>query len=177
MKELDTPILIIGGIILVVVVALILVVAFQSKKIRELERPKFGFLGKPLSLIAFVIIAGGGIGLYYLNTQGPTEVTSINANTKIELNISYEAVAGKKNVYLFKAVPVVEDINWGGTEENNFDINWIIENSKVTTEFEYDRNKSNPSAIEIELENGTNKVKAVIYVESKAFQKEVTINL
>ncbi|MDQ6985494.1 MAG: hypothetical protein Q9M91_04820 [Candidatus Dojkabacteria bacterium] len=162
----------------ILIIVLISIVILQNRKIKDLKRPKYGFLGKPLGLIAFAALIGAGsITLYVGQNSDSTDIVEINANSEFSIKIDSKLIDKNTNLYILSATPLVEDIEWGGDQNFKLDISWVIENTRVSTEFEYEISPSNPSNLEINLKPGTNKIKAILFINGKKVEEEIVITI
>lgn len=158
-------------IAVIVCLVLVSIIIIQSRKITEMSRPKFGFLGKPLMLILTFALGFFSIGLTLIVNRD-SGVTVINADLKAELHVFYTKITDK--VYKFNAVPVVESLEWAGKK---FDFYWVLTNSQTLTYFEYELSADNLGGIILNLENGKNSIKASTFVDGRLIEKEIVINL
>lgn len=165
---------IIAGIAAMIVIALASIIVLQRRKISELERPKYGFLNKPLAAIMFLILSvsvGGGI--YYLNTADQT-ARDIAAEKVITVEIKYFESA--EDTYVLEAIPQVNSEDWGNDPQIITDIYWTVKNGdQVNNYFEFARSMSKKSNLEVVLPDGTNLVKATVFLDSKAYYQEIEI--
>ncbi|BCX14122.1 MAG: hypothetical protein KatS3mg085_654 [Candidatus Dojkabacteria bacterium] len=169
----DNLVYIVLGLIILV---LVIVIIFQGLKIKKLQRPRYGFLGKTLALAVALTMLGSSLGLgYYLNNydQG-TE--GISADSKVELSISYTKISPTE--YSFSALPIVDGFAWGNNESLTFDIFWEVENNQKIKNFvETNISQYSPSKITLKLDKGVNTITAKIYIKSRVVSESVTITI
>lgn len=153
------------AIVLIVMVVLVGVVLIQNRRIREMQKPKFGFLGKPLNAFVVLAVMLGGLGFVYYNTTTRTnEFTDVSADSSVELSIVITQVDRANRIYKLNAIPIVDNIEWGGEANNySFDIRWTISNSDVYSRIEEDLSFNNRGGIELNLTKGEYTVSAITY--------------
>lgn len=161
-----------GVVLFFIVASLALVILIFSliRKIQILQKPKYGFLGKPVfSVLALVGIATTMIYFSYSFSNQPD--FQISANRTVNASIEYRQVgiSGTKKLVEFRAVPVVDNREYG-LSSDRFEILWRVNNVDGTERIEYERTKNNPSAVYIELDPGSYTVSAIIVFEGKSYQ-------
>ncbi len=159
----------------IVILALLIVVFFQYRKIQEASRPKFGFLGKPLAIIMIASLALSVYGFDYYSRNNLSEVDQISADTKLELRVDY--LQQNQTKYLFAATMLIDGREWGNSNEYAFDIYWTFSNQNISTQIEFDVSRDNPSGITQILAPGRNIVNAKVYYETRVIEKELVINI
>lgn len=119
------------------VVILSIVIYSQNQKIKKLENPQYGFLGKPLAVILVsVLFIGTSISLYSNNQNQVRDVAvsdpgDVIDNSAFRIILDSQLINSNGNLYEFRFTPVIEGVEWGGTESNSLDITWEIFNQSV----------------------------------------------
>lgn len=160
-------------VILVIVIAVLsAVVIIQTRKNQALK-PAYGFLGKPIAAVFFIVLAVGSVSLVYYSTQNSQGVSNVSADRELNLEIKYTKVEG--NVYRLNLLPTINNNLWGSSD--NFNVYWTISNTDSFTRVELDLNQTNQGGIVVELKPGKNTVKAVVFTDdlSKEITKEIQI--
>lgn len=165
------------AVVLVVVLVLVGLVINQNRKIQDLQKPKYGFLGKPLAaFFAMAFLIGGAGFVFYTNNQ-QTDVPIASADLTAEINIVATEVDPILKQYRFNMVPVVNGVEWGGTSAYLFDSYWTITNSTAITDIELALTLNNKGGITKVLQSGTNSVKVSVFVQDKNFEKEIVVDV
>lgn len=157
---MDNILLLVIALGLVAVVALAIILA-QYRHIRELTKPRYGFLGKPLYSLAVMVMMASSVGVVFYGSQslppGREFVGSeIDAN---QFFIDYSLIsfdAEEYNVQL-KGIPVVQGSEWGFRDSRELDIRWKIvntETSEVTEISESGLSATNQGGISVKLLRG-----------------------
>lgn len=159
-----------------VIAALGYVVINQRKEITELKTPKYGFLGKPLSVLGLGILMAGSYAIFqFAAINGPAEPTDVSADRDITLQISATEVNPTENVYRLVAVPRVDGNDYGDLE---VDVYWTITSQQGNriTEIENDVSRENQSNLLITLPTGNTTIYANIFISSTEFvEREINI--
>lgn len=153
---MEQQVLLISVGIFIIVAFLVLVIVMQQSKLKRLEQPKYGFLGKPLAGILTTVVLGAGLigGVYLVNQDQTTFETS--ANLKIRLSYTKELISDNGNTatYLFKATPIIEgDTNPTLTKE--FNVFWNLVGPQKLSRSEVRVSAANPSEEQMTLRKGT----------------------
>ncbi len=164
-----------AALMLTIIICLVTITILQKRKINALTTPKYGFLNKPLAMIAFMgLIALTGGGLYYINT-GTQEAGDISADRNITAQINYEYITNSDS-YKLSATPVINQIEWANDSTKIADIYWTVENNGVSKNyFEFSKSINNPSLIDIKLQKGTNIIRVNIILDSRSYSSSVNI--
>jgi hypothetical protein len=161
----------------IIFVVLLIVIVIQHFKLKKLQRPRYGFLGKALVVFTFLGMLSGTIYLGTFLNESNQSTETINADTEIRLTITYFEVV-KPFVYSFQVIPIIDGIQWGGGENFEFDVFWSVENNGEVKEFvETGVSIMNPSKITINLSKGENIVTAKIFIKSRVIDESVVINI
>lgn len=163
------------AVVVIVVLVLIGLVVAQNRKIQDLQRPKYGFLGKPLAAFAFAAFLVGGTGFVLFVNNQSQDVSVANADFAIDLNLIATESNPVINEYRLNAVPLVDGKEWGENRAYKFDIYWTISNATTQTEVELSLNLENKGGITKQLTSGTNRVKAVVFSSDKTIEKEIDV--
>lgn len=158
-----------------IIAVLLVVVITQRNKINELQKPKFGFLGKPLIAFAFVFLSLGSIGILLYSTQNRTNIDITNADLEIELSINVQKIENTASSYKINVLPIVNGIAWAGSDQLLFSAFWTIANNEGSfTDSEFGLSFSNPGGITKTLSKGKNKISVTLFYknDSYTFEKE-----
>lgn len=176
-SEISSYITIIGVVFIVIVALLLVVVINQQKQISRLK-PKYGFLGKPLSLMVMSLFTVGTLGLVYYSSTQPIQVNQTNADVEVILSVNAQLTGNADREYKITLTPLVGGLAWGANDSNKFNIYWTISNgSKVTSEAELSKSFSAPSTIIKKLEPGLTNIKVTVFFEGNSYTKEKTITV
>lgn len=160
-----------------IALALVAVVCFVSVlyviirligRIRSLQKPKYGFLGKPL--YALVLVGMAGTITYFSFTFSSQPDFQIQASRTVTAELSVDVVDSQNGTGLvrFEAVPYVDGIAYLG-DNGEFDILWNITGPVRIDKFEYGKTKADRSGFSESLQSGTYTARAVIVYEGKSF--------
>jgi hypothetical protein len=171
---MDQQVLIFAGAgVFLLVLFLVGVVVWQRNRIKELQRPKYGFLGKPLMAIVATLVLGVGlVGGVYLTQQesvDPRTSADLDVNITIEKELKGEGERVNSYIYELEAIPEVDEVPYGESTEEKFNIYWNVLGPVKISESEIGITKQNPSGIEVELKEGTYKVNVLIVYKEKSF--------
>lgn len=150
-------IMLIGAAVFVVIVFLVVIVFMQQNKLKRLEEPRYGFLGKPIaSLITAAVLGAGLIGGVYLVNQ---DETTFQTDAKLSVKVSYtkQLVAdnGATATYQFRANPTVSGEETTNTTLKEFNVYWNFVGPQKYSKSEIHVSEQNPSNIQITLRKGT----------------------
>ncbi len=163
---------------LVSVAVLFGVVIAQNRTIKQLRSPRYGFLGKPLSIVAFTAIALFGVTgyIYYaeFNSTVNTDI-SVSDQTTITVRVEPQVINQTNGVYSFKAIPVLNGLDWGSDLDSTYDVVWTIKNLNEIFKYEYDLTKFFPGGIEVTLDKGINIIQASIEIDGESYTNFVEI--
>jgi hypothetical protein len=163
-------------VIITLIVLMVVLLVLQRNKINELQRPKYGFLGKPLMAMALVAVSIGGIGFTFYSANNSTAVEQTSADKKIDLKIK-TTYSGNGYDYYLNLIPTFNQQEWGGNHKYKFDVYWTIKNNYVVTEAEVGLNLDNKGGILKSLERGKNKIKVTVFFEGKSYTTETTLDV
>lgn len=164
----------------VALVVLVVIVILQNRKIKTLETPRYGFLGKSLSYaFLFAMFAGGSLFLALaISNSNRTNTPSVNVTDKqdVKLKITYNIANTAANLYQFNVTPFVDNRAWG-TATLLFSINWTLElgDGSVKTFTEKNLNATNTGGITQQLTPGVNIITVNFEANGKIFKDEITI--
>lgn len=162
-------------LVLIVGVVLVGIIILQNKKIREMQKPKYGFLGKPLNAFILMAILFGGVGfVYYTTNNSQNNFVDVSADSELEASIIVTQVDVANRVYKFNVVPAIDSNEWGGNSIYKFDVQWTVANGEVYQAIENDISSQNLGGVTLTLKPGTYKVSATIFIDDK--NEEVTLN-
>jgi hypothetical protein len=139
-------------------------------RIRELERPKYGFLGKPVYTLAAILIMISGLGFFgYSFTQ--QQNFEIQAQKVVNAQIVTTVVTKGKDtsIVAFKATPFVDGSAYGNIDAYTFDIYWNIIGAQNTDKFEFGKNIAQQSGFNLTLKNGKYDIKTLIVFQGKSY--------
>jgi len=156
------------------IVLLVSIILFQNKKIRDMNRKTYGFLGKPLAFFAMFMFSIGAFSVLFFNGQASQPATvSVTDQNIYEAKIVYSQV--NETIYRLNAIPVINNVDWGNDPERKFDVYWTI--NSVDTKIEYGLTKTFTGGIITNLQKGTNTVSATYYVNETPIVEEIQIEL
>lgn len=156
------------------IIILVVVILFQRRKINDLERPKYGFLGKPLAVFVMVGLLSGTVGFALFLNQQDTATDTISADREVRISIS--VTQGAQNAYTFSAVPIVDGVAWDNDPSLQFDIFWTVTNDSESQEFVESRvSQFDPSSLTVQLDEGNNEIEARIVIQSRIITETVNI--
>lgn len=162
-------------LVLIVGVVLVGIIILQNRKIREMQKPKYGFLGKPLNAFILMAILFGGVGfVYYTTNNSQNNFVDVSADSELEASIIVTQVDVANRVYKFNVVPAIDSKEWGGNNIYKFDVQWTVANGEVYQAIENDLSSQNLGGVTLTLKPGTYKVSATIFIDDK--NEEVTLN-
>ncbi len=151
-------IIILAAIFILVIVGLLIFLLFrQQRQISNLQKPKYGFLGKPLSAAIVTIIMGASIigGVFYLNNQDQ-ELSYEASADEVQIEVIKKCIQNTGSVYQYKlqVLPKVEGEVPAGSV---FDAYWTIDPNTANTQSlsEVNLAKNNPSEITVNIRQGT----------------------
>lgn len=151
-----TSLLVLTTLVVIVLFALVL---SQRYKLNKLQTPKYGFLGKALTLVVFASVVTLGGGHLYLNNLSKTpDSVSVSDKNIMSLDIQVEVISKENGIFKFSATPYLYNIPWGIDSARNFNFNWYFRNTTEITKLEYGLNVNFPGGIIITLPKGTTSV-------------------
>jgi len=163
--------------LIVVVVLLSIVIINQNNKIKEMQRPKYGFLGKPIYAVLLIVFSVGGFGLVYYGANKPLDVQQTEANRQVEVTIRAFSLSAGSDTYSITLIPLINGKAWGNDNTNKFDIYWTITNTTVTTEVELGRILYSQGGLIKKLAKGVNKIKATVFFDGQSYDKEIQVTV
>ena len=163
------------AVVVIVVLVLIGLVVAQNRKIQDLQRPRYGFLGKPLAAFAFAAFLVGGTGFVLFVNNQEQDVSVANADFVIDLNIIATETNPVTHEYKLNAIPIVDWVEWGANKAYKFDVYWTVSNASTQTEVELGLNLETKGGITKMLTSGTNRIKATVFSSDKTFEKDIDI--
>ncbi|CAG1020563.1 hypothetical protein DOJK_00424 [Patescibacteria group bacterium] len=177
-KELSSYVTLIAVVLIVVIVLLVVVVISQQQKIKNMQRPRYGFLGKPLYIMVLSFFTVGTLGLVYYSSTQPVQVEQTAADVEVILSINAEPTGGALREYRLTLIPILSGIPWGANDLNKFNIYWTITNgSTSTTDVELSKSYTSPSSLVKTLQPGTNTIKATVFFDGNSYSKERIITV
>lgn len=158
-------ILIVGFIALGLIILFISIIIVLIKKVKSLERIRYGFGGKTLFSILLLGALLIALPFAMYSVQQTTELRRIaEAQKEVYIDIqSREIEEGEYSVY-FMAIPLIEGEVWG---EYDYVVEWSITGPVAFKKFEKERNIHNPSYFKKVLPRGMYHLDLVI--KSKDF--------
>lgn len=161
-------------LILLVIVGLIILgllayVYKLTRQVKEYERPKFGFLGKPIyPLVAVAALVGGA---FFVNYNLPNQsIINIEASETVDIEISKQIVfkGSDKITVRFEATPYIDTVPYGDKEES-FDIFWSIEGEDFEDMLEFNKSVDNQSGFTKDLSPGNYKINVTVVFKGKTY--------
>lgn len=162
-------------IITVIIAVLSFIIISQNKRINELQKPRYGFLGKPIAVVLAVGLLVGSYGIIFYANRSGTQVGEISADVDLGAEIKYQYLGGES--YLFNVVPQINKKDWGSNPENQFDAYWMFTSNQVESEVELELSQNKGGGITIDLDPGKYKVKVTIFHDSQEYVREIDVTL
>ncbi|MFS8131436.1 MAG: hypothetical protein ACMG57_05690 [Candidatus Dojkabacteria bacterium] len=163
------------AVVVIVVLVLIGLVIAQNRRIQDLQKPRYGFLGKPLAAFAFAAFIVGGTGFVLFVNNQQQDISVANASFTIDLNIIATETNPVTHEYRLNAIPLVDGKEWGENKAYKFDIYWTISNATTQTEVELGLNLDSKGGITKTLSTGTNRIKATVFSSEKTIEKDIDV--
>lgn len=121
------------------VIALLLAVIKLDKRLSNLEKPKYGFLGKPL--LFFAVFSFGSLSLtsVAINNQFSTKTSDVSVSDHraedvyAKINVKHDTA---NNIIFLSGLPVIDGIEWGNRKVADVDLEWSIFEDGVLKKFE-----------------------------------------
>lgn len=173
----STTLLVVLVLNVVLVGVLLAVITRQNKQIADLNeanRPKYGFLGKPLYSAMLMIVLVGGFGSTYFFSQSQDVSTSDTSDT-LELQVTTSR-QGSGELKL-NVVPVVNGTPWGAAS-SRFDAFWTVTgDSGTTSDFELSISKDKPGGIRFKLSSGVYQIRVDVVYEDQTWSKTISFTM
>lgn len=138
------------GVLLLIVLGVLVWVIFSF---RDLKQPKFGFGGKPLNILAILLLAillPTSIFVVQQRVRTAQEAARLNDASLTIFEVSdYETESDVS----FSATPIAQGKAWG--EDKTFNMTWTITGPEVITYEETNRTSEYPSYFVLSLNKGT----------------------
>jgi hypothetical protein len=170
-----------AGIILVGVIIFLAFLTFrQHRQIVELQRPKYGFLGKPIYSLVAVLFVIGIVGIVF-RPSAPDNGIDVSQNYKIKLEIK-QAVIDQDDTLArvrFTMIPLVNGLTWGYATDS-FSPEWTITNlvtGKVIEDREAKLSMANPGGLLVDLPLGSYSAEVKITYMGGVFTNKVYFQL
>lgn len=165
---------------LITITAILLVVIgvtiWLAVSVRTIQKPKFGFGGKPLAIITTVLLTLLIPVGVYVTKQRVDTIQHASSLNDVTLSIFEISDQEETSEVAFSAVPVHQGKAWG--EDMLFDFEWTITGPQNIAFSEEDRNSTYPSYFVLSLEKGD--YSATLRVTAEGFDitrsQEFTIN-
>lgn len=109
---------------ILVITVLSFVIVRQSRRIKQLEQPKYGFLGKPILAVVMLGTTVFSYGIIFYANQIPATIDDVTAVKNVELEI--QNVDLGTGEYLLRVIPTIEGREWDNNPDLEFDIYWTI---------------------------------------------------
>lgn len=171
-----TPVAIIVSLSVIIIVLLVAVIYLQNKRIKDLQKPKYGFLGKPLSALVITGLLAGSVGFALFANQQDASTEQISADSELSVSISF--VKESNRTYVFRAIPIIDGVSWSNDPTIAFDIFWNIEHDDEQIELiEQQVSQLDPSELTVQLDAGTNTVTARIATSQRVVEESITIEV
>ncbi len=173
----ETLVLALFGLAIIVVLILAAVVYYQNQKIKDLTTPKYGFLGKPLSIFLLSALVFGSFGLYIGNRTKEPDSVSVTDQGVVTFEVQYDTINAAARVYRFRAVPQIDGIEFGINPNRTFDVNWTIVNQTTFKTTEFGLNRNFQGGLNLTLRPGINRIRAEVIVNEKLYSDEITLEI
>lgn len=162
------------ALMVIVIGVLAFVIVMQTRKLNEANKPRYGFLGKPLVAVFFLILSIGSFGLVYYASQNSSDVDNVSADKELSFEIMSKSLGS--NTYEFKALPKINNKEWGN-DGDRFSVYWTITNTSSETRIELDLTSNNTGGINVELSSGKNIISATLFYNNQSVKREIVIEL
>lgn len=144
-----------------VVASLVYVIFRQQRTIKDLQQPKYGFLGKPLAGLVTILMIGGLIGGVYLNTRpaGELDPTASADQVSFEVRAECEPVTTRNYNYIIN-VGFADNIDIDLPSSSNIQVSVVFDARKPNVQTlirnsTLEQMNSEGLDIEANLESGT----------------------
>jgi len=158
-----------GAVILAGILALFLVIVSLIKRIRSLQTPRYGFLGKPLYTLSTIALTALVIYFVSYNFSKPG-----NFDVKASKTITAELITNRvsesqtESTIDFKLLPSINAKLWGEAG-SKFDIYWNVTGPTKFDMFELEKTAENLSGFQHIVKKGTYTLKIVVVFEDKTY--------
>lgn len=172
-NELLTIMLIVS--VFAVIVLFISVISLY-RRVRKLSTPKFGFLGKPLYVAIFAVLA---VATIYVSTNLTNQhIKEINAGKEVKIDITTTVLSSQNgySVVNFVAVPSVNGVEWGDASVDTFDMYWSISGKEIFSQIKQGLNENNTGTFNIELKQGEYTVSVITIYNTKTYEASTTVS-
>jgi len=168
---------IIIGLFVLGLALIIVYISRLEKKAKYYEKPKYGFLGKPIYPVVVVALLLGSIAVINLSLP-QNKVVNIRAEKVVEANITGTiiGVSKEKQIIEFKLEPYVDNSVWG-SDTDTFDILWNVRGKESFDMFEFEKSRVNISSFSKLLPKGEYEVKATVIYDGKSYNFQESLSL
>ena len=170
-----TSLAVVGGGIVAIIVVLIAIVIVLARNYHKLKTPRYGFLGKPLYVLLFAVLA---IGTVYITQKiNSSEIVDINASQELKITIQMLTLQelNDKAEVKFNIVPSLDSQIWG-EQGDTFDIYWSLKGPEQTTFVEIGLSRDNQGGVTRTVEKGSYTLETLVVFRGKStlFTKSVS---
>lgn len=163
-------------ILIAVIAVLVITVVSLFSKVKRLTTPKFGFLGKPLYVGVFAVMA---IATVYVATSiTKQKIDDINAQKEVKIEIT-TLEKTRQNGYVtveFLATPSINGNEWGNKTTDTFDLYWSINGPEVYSQIKQGLSFTNKGVFNLEIKEGTYNITIVTIYNSKTYETTKTVS-
>lgn len=173
---LSGTLIIIASIISFLGILSALVLSFKLiQKINENNKPRYGFLGKPLyQILALALIIGAGFGSVYIAYQD-SDIQDTSANIELDTQLDIKVINQNttNSDIRFEIIPIINESQWDENQE--FDLYVNIAGPEIITKTIVAANKiSNPAIFTENLDTGIYNITITIIGDELYTQYEDT---
>ena len=173
--SVSTPVLILIGLSLAVIIGVIVYLAVRLRKATHLQ-PKYGFLGKSLYPVVTIMLLGTGIimGIITINSD---KIFRLEAQKQVQAEI-FTNILNKETFESYislKAVPTVDGKIWG-SEGSKYDFYWKLSGKEEYNFVELAKSNEERSGLQAYVLPGNYKISLSVIFEDNVytFSKDVT---
>ncbi len=157
---------------------LFLLVKLQ-RKFQEIQTPQYGFLGKPLMQMGMIGLIVVGVAFSIYTTTKETKIQDISASEEISIDLMYNVIEEENGRYKteFKITPYVNEKEWGGDDNRNFDIFVNISGEIEEGAVLYSRTRTSSATFTKNLPSGTYSINITVFSgeTSETFTRQINL--
>ncbi|MEI7578735.1 MAG: hypothetical protein WCJ58_01695 [bacterium] len=170
--QFNTAIFIFTAVVIIIAFALLIAYIWRlNHRIKTLQTPRYGFLGKPLfPMFVVLLLTGSLLFVNYYNKQSQVTTTGAAKNVVFDINYKNVSQSGNNVTMKFDIEPKIEKLPWGGNDQNKFDIYWTLNGPENYQYLEVGKSYNKPSGFQISILSGAYTVKTKIVFEGKTYE-------